>query len=68
MNTFKTSTKKIDVIVTFTFNKTFNVPAHWDGDQIDEYVHYGMSLDPFYESTPDDIELYWKMHKERKNA
>ena len=67
MNTFKTPTKKIDVTVNFTFNKTINVPAGWTGEQIDEWIEY-MDLNSFYESTPDNIDINWRMHKEKKNA
>ena len=67
MDTFKTPTKKIDITVTFTFNKTINVPAGWTGEQIDEWTE-NMDLDPYLESAPDIIETSWKMHKERKNA
>ena len=63
----KTPTKKIDVVVNFTFNKTFEVPAYWDGDQINDWIDY-MDLDPFYDSTPDDIDINWKIHKEKENA
>lgn len=67
MSTFNTPTKKIDVTVTFTFNKIINVPARWTGEQIDEWTE-NMDLDPFYESTPDNIDIDWRMHKERKDA
>ena len=65
--TFETPTKKVDVTVNFTFNKIIKVPAAWTGEQIDEWV-WGMDLDPFYESTPDSIDMDWRMHKERKDA
>ena len=48
MDTFKTSTKKIDVTVTFTFNTIVNVPAIWTGEQIDEWMEKNIDLDPFY--------------------
>ena len=67
MDIFKTPTKKIDITVTFTFNKIINVPAGWDEEQINQWIEY-MDLDSFYESTPDNVDVNWRMHKEKKNA
>lgn len=63
MNNFKSATKKISVVTTLSFQEMIEVPTNWTADQITKYTADRVDLDKLFDTTPDEIETYWRLLK-----
>ena len=63
MSDFKPAIKKISVVTTLSFQEMIEVPANWTAEQIDKYTADRVDLDKLFDTTPDEIDTYWRLLK-----